>query len=141
MHAATPADVRWVCLPPDPESSARCRHFIGSAFGDWGLPEGLDDAQLLVSELCSNVIRHAGTAMVVTACWAPDERMVRVNVHDGSSRMPLATAPSDLASSGRGLRIVGRVARRWGSHRSAFGKTVWFELGVGAPRVVPAQAR
>jgi len=140
MHAATPADVRWVCLPPDPESSARCRHFIGSAFGDWGLPEGLDDAQLLVSELCSNVIRHAGTTMVVTVRWAPDERIVRVSVHDGSTLMPLVRAQSDVASSGRGLRIVGGVARRWGSHPSALGKTVWFELGVGQPGIA-AEAR
>jgi anti-sigma regulatory factor (Ser/Thr protein kinase) len=135
MHAATPADVRWVCLPPDPESSARCRHFLRNAFGHWGLDEGLDDAQLLVSELCSNVIRHAGTTMVVTARWAPDDRTVRVSVHDGSPRMPMVQASSDVAASGRGLRIVGGVARRWGSHRSSLGKTVWFELGVGAPRV------
>jgi anti-sigma regulatory factor (Ser/Thr protein kinase) len=140
MHAATPAEVRWVCLPPDPESSARCRRFLRSAFGHWGLDEGLDDAQLLVSELCSNVIRHAGTTMVVTARWAPDERLVRVSVHDGSARMPSVQAPSDVSSSGRGLRIVSGVARRWGSHPSALGKTVWFELGVGVPRPVPADA-
>jgi len=135
MPAATPAEVRWLCLPPEPESSARCRQFVGSAFRIWGLDEGLDDAQLLVSELCSNVIRHAGTTMVVTARWAPDDRMVRVSVHDGSPRMPKVQASSDVAASGRGLRIVGGVARRWGSHRSSLGKTVWFELGVGAPHV------
>lgn len=136
MHAATPADVRWVCLPPDPESSARCRLFLRSAFGQWGLDQGLDDAELLVSELCSNVIRHAGTTMVVTARWAPDERVVRVSVHDGSARMPSVRPQSDVASSGRGLRIVSGLAQRWGSHRSSLGKTVWFELGVGSPRAV-----
>jgi anti-sigma regulatory factor (Ser/Thr protein kinase) len=124
-----------VCLPCEPESSARCRRFVGSAFEHWGLEAGLDDAQLLVSELCSNVIRHAGTTMVVTVRWAPDERLVRVSVHDGSTLMPLVRAPSDVAASGRGLRIVGGLARRWGSHPSSLGKTVWFELGVGVPRV------
>jgi two-component sensor histidine kinase len=114
---------------------------VASAFGGWGLDEGLEDAQLLVSELCSNVIRHAGTTMVLAVRWAPDERTVRVSVHDGSTLMPKVQAQSDVASSGRGLRIVSGVARRWGSHRSALGKTVWFELGVGAPQVVAAEAR
>jgi len=140
MRAATPADVRWVCLPAAPESSARCRQFVGSAFEQWGLEAGLDDAQLLVSELCSNVIRHAGTTMVVTVRWAPDDRLVRVSVHDGSAAMPRVRAPSDVASSGRGLRIVGGLASSWGSHRSSLGKTVWFELGVGAPRATRSEA-
>jgi anti-sigma regulatory factor (Ser/Thr protein kinase) len=116
-----------------PESSSRCRQFLGSAFELWGLEVGLEDAQLLLSELCSNVIRHAGTSMVVGVQWDRAELSVRVSVCDGSALMPEVRPPSDVASSGRGLLIVSGVARRWGAQQLPTGKIVWFELGVGAP--------
>jgi anti-sigma regulatory factor (Ser/Thr protein kinase) len=105
---------------------------VRGAFDQWGLEKGLDDAQLLVSELCSNVVRHAGTTMVVGVRWEPVRHCVRVTVRDGSALMPELRAQSDVSSSGRGLRIVRGIAQRWGVHRLPVGKIVWFELRVGS---------
>ncbi|MEV0371941.1 SpoIIE family protein phosphatase [Streptomyces sp. NPDC050636] len=60
-------------LPGDPRAAAAARQFVRAAFADWtaqGLPgaEGLtdrlaDEAVLLVSELVTNAVVHAGTAV------------------------------------------------------------------------------
>ncbi|UQA95442.1 SpoIIE family protein phosphatase [Streptomyces halobius] len=62
-----------VSLPGDPRAASAARQFVRAAFADWsaqGLPgaEGLtdrlaDEAVLLVSELVTNAVVHAGTAV------------------------------------------------------------------------------
>ena len=146
MPWAASTDVRWLLLPSVPESSGVCREFVRSAFEQWGLEHGLDDTLLLVSELCSNVIRHAGTPMVVGVVWEPTAHLVHVGVRDDSSGMPSVRTPGELAQSGPGLRIVDAVAQRWGVQPLPAGKIVWFELRVGArrpadPAPVPAPGR
>ncbi|MBC7640080.1 MAG: ATP-binding protein, partial [Rhodoferax sp.] len=56
--------------------------------------------------------------------------LLRVGVHDGSRRPPRTTRHSDLATAGRGLRIVRTLASDSGVQTEADGKTVWFELVV-----------
>jgi hypothetical protein len=72
---------------------------------------------------------HAGTEVRVILRLT--EHTARVEVADQSSAPPaLPRRDHDPASpSGRGLRLVSSLARRWGTyHESAGGKTVWFEL-------------
>ena len=128
MPSAALTDSRWLCLPAMPESAGRCREFVRSAFAEWGLVEGLDDALLLVSELSSNVVRHARTPMVLCVAWMPVSRTVRVSVRDNSMLMPAAATPPALAESGHGLVLVRSIARHWGVQRLPVGKLVWFEL-------------
>lgn len=132
MSSATFSDARWLCLPAVPSSSARCRALLRSTLEEWGLPDCLDDALLLSSELCSNVVLHAHTAMVVGVSWDRVGRTLRVSVQDGSRGMPTVRPQSDLAPSGRGLRLVETIASRWGSQPLPAGKVVWFELRTGA---------
>jgi hypothetical protein len=49
-------------------------------------------------------------------------------VEDDDHTLPtlLSAGPDDEA--GRGLRVVSRLAREWGTSRTGAGKTVWFEL-------------
>jgi anti-sigma regulatory factor (Ser/Thr protein kinase) len=81
-----------------------------------------DDVALVVSELVTNVVRHAGTDGVVEL-WARSDE-VRIEVHNGASAVPQmrATAGPD---GGFGLRIVDRLATAWGHRVSRHGKTVW----------------
>ena len=90
------------------------------------------DAELLVTELVSNAVMHARTA--VTLHVAVREGTVRVAVEDGSPQLP-AWSPSEVAAlSGRGLTLVNALADSWGAERlPSGGKTVWFELSGQRP--------
>ena len=112
-----------LALPPETASVPEARHFVARS-----LPETCwaDEVTLLVSELASNAVRHAGTPFTVSlAC---DGATVRVEVDDGNVHRPVLREPSVDAVTGRGLLIVDALAERWGVDSTPTGKTVWFEL-------------
>jgi anti-sigma regulatory factor (Ser/Thr protein kinase) len=108
------------------------------ALGQLRLPRPLAfDAQLLVSELVSNSVRHAGLGrddlIRVTADWSGDR--LRVHVRDGSgpgraSPVVGSIRPAPGAESGWGLYVVDRLASRWGTSAGGY----WFELRGDQPR-------
>jgi hypothetical protein len=57
-----------------------------------------------------------------------------------ASRSPTTAGPARLrrrihdvhAESGRGLRLVQTLASRWGVREDTRGRTIWFELDLGA---------
>ena len=89
----------------------------------------VDTAELLVSELVSNAIRHtrARSVHIALARYGP---RVRVGVQDPDGHLvgPPPPVPSVNFLHGRGLWLVDQLASRWGSHPRADGKVVWFEL-------------
>jgi anti-sigma regulatory factor (Ser/Thr protein kinase) len=107
------------------------------ALGQLRLPLPLAfDAQLLVSELVSNSVRHAGLGrddlIRVTADWSGDRLMVHVRDGGGPTRAsPVAGSirPAPGAESGWGLYFVDRLASRWGTAAGGY----WFELRVDQP--------
>jgi hypothetical protein len=112
-----------------PTAPSDARRLVRDALGTSFHGDLFDDAQLLTSELVSNAVEHAGgKGRVVDVGPA----LVRISVTDGDARLPVMRegAPGDVG--GRGLRIVHRLATRWGvdERRDATGKTVWFELSV-----------
>ena len=87
-------------------------------------------AGLLVSELATNAVRHAGTpTFVVDVDYIPGQR-TRVSVTDTGDGHPIPRTPGPTAENGRGLQLVASLADRWGAHRrrATREKTVWFEL-------------
>jgi anti-sigma regulatory factor (Ser/Thr protein kinase) len=94
----------------------------------------LDDARLLVSELVTNSIRHAGLHgddWIRVHAKLIDSRL-RVDVvdrGDAAKRQAVAGAirPSPGAESGWGLYLVDTLATRWGRGRGRY----WFELEIG----------
>jgi anti-sigma regulatory factor (Ser/Thr protein kinase) len=80
---------------------------------------------VVVSELASNVVRHARTPFEVTIRVTD---IVWVGVRDASRRQPrvLFASPSDM--SGRGLLLVSSLATRWGIDWRDGDKVVWAEL-------------
>jgi anti-sigma regulatory factor (Ser/Thr protein kinase) len=74
-----------------------------------------DDLELLVSEVVTNAVRHAGrgpgSPIEVEADCSDEE--VRVVVRDGGDGIPAPRAPGD--DGGFGLHIVDRVAAAWGA--------------------------
>jgi anti-sigma regulatory factor (Ser/Thr protein kinase) len=80
-----------------------------------------------VSELVTNAVIHAGSDVEVMVRLTATA--ARVEVTDASTD---GVAPRDATAdedSGRGLALVGNLARRWGVRAApGGGKTVWFEV-------------
>ena len=101
-------------------------------------PGVLRDAQLLVSEIVTNSIKHSGSDDPIRLrAWARRSGL-KVEIADGGFGFeagPLAEAGDD--EGGRGLLILEALADRWGVSRDARTR-VWFEL---SPRPVSRSAR
>ena len=119
-----------VDLPPDPRSAGRARQFIRATLDEWRLTELDADAELMVSELVTNALLHAGTTITVQALTCGNDRRwtLRVGVSDDNSRVSQSSSFSDLVTTGRGLGIVRGLASNHGVAVNGSGKTVWFEL-------------
>lgn len=119
-----------LAVPPTPASVAVVRRSLTADLADVAPDECVADAALVVSELVSNAIRHAGpvTDNGYVVNWHLDEqqRSVVIAVTDGVvDSEPRAQPPSLASNSGRGLAIVGTLADEWGVQRTTTHKTVW----------------
>jgi anti-sigma regulatory factor (Ser/Thr protein kinase) len=115
-------------LPPDRHAPTLARRFIAATCDANGIePERSANAALLVGELTSNVVLHAGTDAVVTLIAEDDRLTVEVKDLDPSSNVRLLDLNPTL-ERGRGLHLVSALALAWGSHKDAVSKTVWFEV-------------
>lgn len=121
------SDERSEHLAAEPVSARKARRLVLDALADWGLDSLADDASLLVSEIVTNSLLHAGSSIALRVLRA--DSGVRIEVHDGSSRLPSLRTYDGEAVTGRGLEIVGSTASNWGAAQSEDGKIVWFELG------------
>lgn len=114
-------------LESDPRMVAAARHFVRDRLISWEATEGLDAAVLVTSELVTNAVLHARTAIQVRV--EVDGRRVRIEVFDENSRAPVQAACPPDATSGRGLALVSALAPAWGIDHRPDGKVVWAELG------------
>lgn len=117
-------------LPVESEAVPVARGSLDTLRGR--VPEpALDDARLMVSELVTNSLRHAGMANRTIELLADLEgSTLKVQVRDeGQAFRPRPRRDDDPPESGWGLYLVERLADRWGA--TADGATcVWFELRV-----------
>ncbi|MEU2159257.1 ATP-binding protein [Streptomyces sp. NPDC019396] len=94
-------------------------------------PDFLEDAELLVSELVTNVVLHARTAVHIHCTATADKEGISllVGVSDGSP-CQISHGEEDLSSThGRGLYLVNALAEEWWVTYGTDSKTVWFRLG------------
>jgi hypothetical protein len=100
----------------------------------WGMPVAADEAELLVTELATNVVKHVGEGAPASLILEWRGERLRLEVHDKSRVVPsLATADCD-AERGRGLHLLAALAADWGTVLTAVGKAVWCEIPIGAGR-------
>lgn len=91
----------------------------------------VEAAELLVSEVVTNALVHAGTAIDFHA--SAGMAGLRVEVTDGSTQMPAPRGYGAMAGTGRGLKLLEELGDRWGALPHENGKTVWFVLTSGHP--------
>ncbi|HTL84407.1 MAG TPA: ATP-binding protein [Acidimicrobiia bacterium] len=114
-------------FPNSPRSVTGARQFVlGTIRGV--AREVADSVALMVSELATNSLRHAGTGFQVRVDRSSEE--VHVEVIDRGGGVPAVRSPAPSDASGRGLRIVQDFADSWGVRSSPPGKTVWFTLAL-----------
>jgi serine/threonine-protein kinase RsbW len=120
---------RQVALPAAEPAAGLARQATREAVAAWQLAYLADSAVLLVSELVTNAIQHAGPGGSTTVLrleyvggW------LRIEVHDASPHRPRPRIPDRLDESGFGLMLVDALAAKWGVQHTAAGKAVWAEL-------------
>jgi anti-sigma regulatory factor (Ser/Thr protein kinase) len=113
-------------LPPTTDSVPVARRFVRSRLANGSAD--VDTVTLLVSEVVTNAILHARTTVTLTV--ESDGEMVRIAVRDGSPVRPRIHSFAATSATGRGLRLLDRLAKRWGvdADPATGGKVVWFEV-------------
>jgi DNA-binding NarL/FixJ family response regulator len=125
--ARHPFEITTLDLPPSVHSVAEARVAARSALSQWGLAELAADCSVVVSELVTNAVVHAGGRCELRL--SNHRRSVRVAVVDSGPGTPEPLAPSDARIGGRGLQIVDSMSTAWGVDGLADGrKLVWAEL-------------
>jgi len=122
---------RWSALglDPRPDAVARVRRATRAVLRLWGGDAHEQEMSLLISEVVTNAVRHAGTAFDVVLTMDGDT--VRCEVRDDDPVMPRLRRSRSHAMGGRGLLLVATLSTTWGVEPDAPGKRVWFELPGG----------
>lgn len=121
-------------FPCRPETAATGRGLVRDALGAWRLGDLADPAELIISELVANAVRHTSCRWIRLLVRRPSMTHVRIGVVDRApSRLPVFRPSEDDGESGRGLLLIDTVADRWGydlrgSGERPWGKEVWAEL-------------
>ena len=120
----------WTRVDPTPAAPRAARRFLRDRLHEWGLPpERVDTAELCLSEVVTNAVLHARTAIGVLL--TREEDRIRVVVQDGGRYQQVTrrvgAGPDDVG--GRGLLLVEELTVAWGSEQSERGTVVWFEVG------------
>jgi anti-sigma regulatory factor (Ser/Thr protein kinase) len=136
-------DTLQVSLPLDGRGPRAARTVVERLRGRIA-PSVLGDAQLVVSELVTNAVRHSGVpgGGVVVLCVELTGTMVRLEVADpGSGAIIAPRAPDYQRGGGFGLHVVRALSERWGLEQVAAGGTrVWAQLP-RVPTAAPASAQ
>jgi anti-sigma regulatory factor (Ser/Thr protein kinase) len=118
-------------LPRSSIAPGAARRALRNLCADHLERELLVDAELLVSELVTNALRHGGGDISFCARVDDDRLLVEVIDEGGGFERDLRTDFDQIG--GWGLDIVEDISSRWGVHEGT--THVWFELERPGPRL------
>jgi signal transduction histidine kinase len=104
----------------------------------WGLAEHADVAELIVSELATNALRHGTGLIEIRLFYAGGD--LRIEVHDDGAGRPSRQLASDNDECGRGLELLDGLTELHGGELGVIedgagpGKTVYVSVHIGPPR-------
>ncbi|MFJ9242332.1 ATP-binding protein [Streptomyces sp. NPDC101776] len=135
-HPSSPdmREAQWQ-LPRNPRSAGHARALLRWQLTDWKIAgEVADTAELLLSELVTNSIRHARTppGREIGVRFATYDGRLRVEVADASNHRPQPREAAPEDEGGRGVSLVQALSERWGScpRLHGIGKATWAELSL-----------
>jgi anti-sigma regulatory factor (Ser/Thr protein kinase) len=131
-ESCVPHELLDLSFAAEPEAVADLRRVMRQRLGLAGLYDVVDEAQLCVSELVANVIRHVGPGTPATLVVSRAGTRLRIEVRDPDARvLPTLVSPDSDAESGRGMALVDAIAAGWGVHFYGDKKGTWCELATG----------
>jgi len=116
-------------LPAQPSSVGEARRLVRHSLASAGREDLVETAELLVSEVVTNALLHAGTPIDLAVFVA--DGGLRVEIGDGSPHFPSRRGYAPTAGTGRGLMLLQQMVDDWGVVPNPLGKTVWFQLDSG----------
>lgn len=120
-----------------PSRIGQVRRIISAQLRYWHLDPLIDPAALGVTELLTNVHRHAHPDKTCTVDVELLLDRLTVSVHDHDPRLPTVHDADSSATHGRGLALVAAVSESWGVRpRGDAGKVVWFTLPATCPSIM-----
>ena len=114
---------------PDAQAPRLARRFVGDALTGRTDEGSVEVARLLVSELVTNAVVHAASAVEVEVTQDEAGVVVRVRDADTGPLVSRSGGGTELDEGGRGFMLVDRLAHAWGTEHGGGRKTVWFRLG------------
>lgn len=125
-----------------PSRIGQVRRIVSAQLRYWHLDALIDRASLGVTELLSNVHRHAQPDKTCTVEIELLLDRLTVSVRDHDPRMPVVDDAEPLATCGRGLAMVAAMSESWGVRPDGeSGKVVWFTLPTTSAAVAAPSRR
>jgi anti-sigma regulatory factor (Ser/Thr protein kinase) len=109
-----------------PDAPRAARRFVVETLAGLVCANRVADAQLVVSELVTNVVVHARTDLTVAVALSSDA--IRIEVRDRDKTPPKPRPTSACSLSGRGLPLIDALTSAWGVEQFGHGKVVWAQL-------------
>ncbi|MFF9058490.1 ATP-binding protein [Streptomyces sp. NPDC014882] len=134
------AEPRLRCVLPfeaAPAEVGLLRRAASKQLSQWGTPVAIDEAELLVTELATNVVKHVGEGASATLILEWRGERLRLEVHDKSQALPSPKVADCDEVCGRGLHMVAALAADWGAILTTVGKAVWCEIATGLVYACP----
>jgi phosphoserine phosphatase RsbU/P len=113
-------------FPAEPQSARSARRFVSDVLEPVANRQVIDTATLLTSELATNSVLHAGSAIDVQVTIA--DEAITVVVSDNHPDGPRRVHADTMSTFGRGIALVERLSDGWGVSPNIAGKGVWFSL-------------
>jgi anti-sigma regulatory factor (Ser/Thr protein kinase) len=139
MSLTTTGEVSVACrLGREPAHASRAREQARQALSEWGLGQHTDLAELVVSELVTNALRHGAGLIEMRLSYADGD--LRVEIHDSGVGRPVRQHVAADDERGRGLELVDGLIELHGGERGVIdddagpGKTVYVKLSLPAAR-------
>ncbi|MGX5189135.1 ATP-binding protein [Streptomyces avermitilis] len=127
---ATAWDASWP-LQRELTSVRLARRTVTAQLGEWNLEDLADTAELLVSEVVTNALRHTRGPLRLNLQVRGSR--LRCEVEDTDPAGPVRRVVDTDAEGGRGTELLDLLSEAWGSTRTATGKTTWFDLLTRTP--------
>lgn len=127
----TPVPAVTVRVPASLDAPGFARRTLLERAGSVLDDDRLDDARLLISEVVTNAVRHAGLSSKdeIVLCIEPDGLGVRVEITDPGRGFSPTPRAAPTPAGGWGLPLLERLSDGWGvDHRDGGGSIVWFRV-------------